>query len=1015
MATKQITDIFCDFLGDYCSRTIWNEPQKEYRHNIKLSLQKTRPQINVWSMSNESVVLPNGSQYFVYTAPLGHFAGLDVRSSDWQTVTALLSNTRIQLRVHDSTGKRLFSDKVFLKSSAIDKNLILIAIDSIMLKKISDTNEQDIYIGVYFDSDIPNDISIQCYTVNNMNRNNIVTAAASATFVFKNGFAVRDLVSADLNVGDLVEFVTDANVVESFTLDLSADGDARMYVASDGQSKYIIHIPKAKNSTNRIISHDTCDFLIYPRNLNNSRQLGRFFHRAQGSETNSFIQLTHNDFGVPTSLVDEFRGFAGTDEVVLYCYIRHHERKVVNGNVVTDRVLVRDKNYIDFLYQLTDEQILDFLEGNGEANIQFWKASYLENSNFIAILKDTSVQDLDHSLDFYTDALGYINTASLLSKRIYRYVGFDASKTFTHSITLPIVYQWKTCPACGTAIDIRLDECPECGSVQRKNVLMALVCINGKKLKFSQVSSVVSKLSGHIDNSARLRVTVDLEGGNLTADDEVVFEICERDDFATYIFEPTNTKSDFYVTYDEFDCYEEITLTGSNVVNTAAGLVNKKYIKLEDSAVSITKMGDVAHVAFSAAQVGKRYIVQSKKGSINSFINLADVIANNDNIVVIPSDNGHTTQESDFVSISASNSVVESMSSATGVDVYKYSDYKYEKVTDLCSIENISISKLRVTFPENLYGTECKVVFYMEEETVPVLVDQQLVLYLNGKALVRDTDYMVVRPGTDIPKQYVINNVSYIKEDNNYLEVFGTDAETVAYTDNFVRSDYINSKRTPLAFYSNFTLVFTDGDNLCKLRWVNGRLENTSTKVPTRRGALFMTKTDLPPTIRTYLNNSLLLEDISKFAQIVDYFNKLTSGDPEIYTIPHSHRIYSVYLNTIIDDILDGRLVIPSETDINRLLEFVTDYEYLKKYDLPLMFNYTPELDINGNPTGRTLKKSVINRTFVDVFPSYTQRLVPGTTMYATLNLLINHIVPTDTVVDTVGVDTTINNNQGYE
>lgn len=1015
MATKQITDIFCDFLGDYCSRTIWNEPQKEYRHNIKLSLQKTRPQINVWSMSNESVVLPNGSQYFVYTAPLGHFAGLDVRSSDWQTVTALLSNTRIQLRVHDSTGKRLFSDKVFLKSSAIDRNLILIAIDAMMLKKIADTNEQDIYIGVYFDSDIPNDISVQCYTVNNMNRNNIVTAASTSTFVFKNGFAIRNLVSEDLDVGDMVELVTDTNVVETFMLDLSVDEDARMYVASDGQSKYIIHIPKEKNPTNRIISHDTCDFLIYPRNLNNSRQLGRFFHRAQGSEANSFIQLTHNDFGVPTSLVDEFRGFMGTDEVVIYGYIRHHERKVVNGPVVTDRVLVRDKNYIDFLYQLTDNQILDFLEGNGDADIPFWKASYLENSNFIAILKDTSVQNLDHSLDFYTDALGYVNTASLLSKRVYRYIGLSASGSFTHSITLPVVYQWKICPECGAAIGITINECPECGAKQRKNLLTALVYINGKKLRFNQVSTEVSTVSGNIDNTARIKITVDLDGRILSTDDEVVFEICERDDFATYIFEPTNSKSDFYVTYDEFDCYEEITLTGNNVVNTAAGVIDKSYIKLADTSISITRMGEVAHIAFSAAQVGKRYIVQSKTGSINSFINLADTVTNNANIVIIPSDNAHKTQESDFVSISANNNIVESPSAATGVDVYKYSNYKYEKVTNVCSIENISISKLRVTFPESLYGTQCKVVFYMEEEQVPVLVDQQLVLYLNGKVLVNNTDYMVVRPGTNIPKQYVINNVSYIETDNNYLEVFGTDAEAVTYTDSFVKSDYINSKNSPLMFYSNFTLVFTDGNNLCKLRWVNGRLENTSNKVPTRHGALFMAKTDLPPTIRTYLNDTLLLEDIDKFLMIMDYFSRLTSDDPEIYTIPYSHRVYSIYLNTIIDDILDGRLVIPTETDINRLLEFVAEYEYLKQYDLPLMFNYEPELDINGNPTGRTLKKSVINRTFVDVFPSYTQRLVPGTTMYATLNLLINHIVPTDTVVDTVGVDTTINNNQGYE
>ena len=1017
MATKKITDIFCDFLGDYCSRTIWNEPQKEYRHNIKLSLQKTRPQINVWSMSNESVVLPDGSQYFVYTAPLSHFAGLDVRSSDWKTVTALLSNTRIQLRVHDSTGKRLYSDKVFIKSSVIDRNLILIAINAPMLKKITDTNENDIYMGVYFDSDVPNDITVQCFTVNNMNRNDILTAAVTATFVFKNGFAIRDLVDADLAVGDFVELVTDENIVNSFTLDLSEDGDARMYVASDGQSKYIVHIPKEKNPTNRIISHDTCDFLIFPRNLNNSRQLGRFFHRAQGNEANSFIQLTHNDFGVPTSLVDEFRGFMGTDEVVLYGYIRHHDRHVNVDGTLEDRVLVRDKNYIDFLYQLDDEKILDFLEGNGDANIDFWKASYLEDSNFIAILKDTSVQDLEHSLDFYTEALGYVNTASLLSKRIHRYTGrcFSVNNgIFINYITLPLAYQWKVCPTCGAAIGITLDTCPHCGAHQEVDLLTALVYINGRKLKFNQVDAVITTLTGNIDNTAQLKVTVNLNGATLAADDEVIVEICERKDFVTYILEPTNARSDFYVSYGDFDCYEVQTLTGDNILDTAAGKVNKKYVKLDENAVTKERLGDVTHIAFNAAQVGKRFIIQSKRGSLTSFIDLATIVTNNDNIVVIPSDNGHTTVDSD-VTISASNNRVESAQEATGVDVYKYNNTKYEKVTSLCTIEDISISKIRVTFPESLYGETVKVVFYMQEETIPVLVDQQLVLYLNGKVLVENTDYMKVRPAANIPYQYVVNNVSYIEMDNNYIEVFGTDAEAVAYVDSFVKSAYLNSKPTPLIFYSFFSLVFTDGQNLCRLRWVNGRLENTSEKVPTRNGALFMAKTDLPPTIRKYLNEDYLIEDMIKFEQIMNYFSKLTPDDPEIYPIPHSHRVYSVYLNTVIDDVLDGRLVIPAETDINRLLEYVADYEYLKKYDLPLKFIEEQELDINGNPTGRIIKKSVINRIFVDVFPSYTQRLVPGTTMYATLNKLIDYTVPKDTVVDTVGVDTTINNNQGYE
>ena len=66
MATK-ITDIICEYLNGYCSSNIWNNPQLEYRHNIKLILQETRPRTSTWQRTGEIISLPDGSnQYFVY-------------------------------------------------------------------------------------------------------------------------------------------------------------------------------------------------------------------------------------------------------------------------------------------------------------------------------------------------------------------------------------------------------------------------------------------------------------------------------------------------------------------------------------------------------------------------------------------------------------------------------------------------------------------------------------------------------------------------------------------------------------------------------------------------------------------------------------------------------------------------------------------------------------------------------------------------------------------------------------
>ena len=189
-----------------------------------------------------------------------------------------------------------------------------------------------------------------------------------------------------------------------------------------------------------------------------------------------------------------------------------------------------------------------------------------------------------------------------------------------------------------------------------------------------------------------------------------------------------------------------------------------------------------------------------------------------------------------------------------------------------------------------------------------------------------------------------------------------------------------------------------------------------STVVPTRFGALYSIKTDIPPVIRKYLNEDILNEDLANLAKINAYFATLTADDPEIYPIYYSHRLYSVYLNSIIDDVLDGTLSIPAETDVKRLTEqYLMGYEYLKKYDLPMIFEETDKLDINGNPTGLKEYKSLINRTFIDVYPSYKQRLIPGTALYAVFNALIDANTPTDAVVDTVAVDTSVDDNQGNE
>lgn len=1005
MATE-ITDLFCDFLDDYCSSKIWSEPQREYRHNIKLQLQESRPQISIWQRTGESVSLPEeGVPFFVYEMPLDYFAGLNVESSEWRSISTLLSDTDIYLRVHDSTGKCLMSNMVYLRSSSIvNSRTILVAIQMSMVQKNCSvtTPEKDLFMGVYYDSDVENDIVISNYTVSSLNLTTLLQDASTATFRFLNGFLVKSITESMLVTGDLVELIHDNNIIASFQIDLTVDAQTRNYISTDGQSKYIIHIPKELNPTNLIIPHDTCDFFIFPRNLTNKDRIGRFIHRCQGSESLSFIQITHNDFGVPIALIDQFRAYTGSNEVVLYAFIRKHSRT---------KTLVRDRNYTDFLYQLTDTQILDYLEGQGTAEMDFWKASNLEVSNFTRIMKDTSSQSLSNTLDFYTEALGYVNTAALLSGRIYRYTGtISSDESFVKRVVMPIAYQWKTCPSCGEANSILSDTCSNCSAELKTNVLTAIVTLNGKKIPFSQVSTkMVSVISGEVSNSIQMEVTVTgVSSLNVQEENELIIEVIEESDFDSYLVSPTSEVHEFWFKTGDYHIYSLSTL--SSAVKIPGGQFETRYNSEDLTSFDITQVGELSKILFTPSQYGKQYLIQSQLGSYRQSVDIQSMLLSNSNIVYTPMDSAQVISPSSYTPIADSSSIT--FAACDGIEVYESTADGYVAVG---TEEGVAINELperqkQVTFSESNYSKTFLILRFDLNE-VPVMEERNLQFYLNGRMLVEKVDFWDVSPATYLPHVFTLHNISYLNESANSLEICSSSADSVYYQTDFISSNFINSKQDPVIYYPSFSEVYTDGNQLCSISSTNGRLSDLNpTVVPTRKGALYLVKTDLPITIRNAMNEGYLTADLIRFNKVMYLFSRQTTDDPAIYTMPYSHRIASIYLNTIIDDILDGRLVMVDETDITRVMTYLTAYDYLLPFDLPLAFTQTPELDINGNPTGRTIKTSVINRDYVDVFPSYTQRLISGSSLYATILKLIDYIVPTDTVVDEVGVDTTVNN-----
>ena len=80
--------------------------------------------------------------------------------------------------------------------------------------------------------------------------------------------------------------------------------------------------------------------------------------------------------------------------------------------------------------------------------------------------------------------------------------------------------------------------------------------------------------------------------------------------------------------------------------------------------------------------------------------------------------------------------------------------------------------------------------------------------------------------------------------------------------------------------------------------------------------------------------------DTERCLAILNYFKRNRSHTSELVVIPHSHHIYSVVMNEIIRDLLNGTLVLPYDADVSRMKEQVSGYLTAESQDVALAGNH---------------------------------------------------------------------------
>ena len=572
--------VMTKYLNKYCLDHVWNMPDTEYRQNFIARVISSIPQMGSVHLGPISIYLPTNDAYYVYEVPKCCMGNLNIQLPDWEVLDDWLDTNPFDFRVTGTNGEWLWRHGIYVIDYPCRSSFVM-AIESSMARTILGEHYdfKKIYVSVYVDSDGEplTNLSTECMRPTNLDsRNKAWDTCKLADVIFINGRESQPSSVEDIQVGDYVEFIDDPDIVSDFTVNLTVVGESRIYrSAVHPWFNYIMHIPKEDNPDNYLITHNTCDVFIRPLNITNARLRGLFLHRFNTTE--AIVQITHNDFGISEKLLNAYMSALGTTEIEIRVIARRHKKNLK---------LIREANYISMLYQLPDNEILDFLSGNGDTSLPFWTAQHLEQSRYVDMMFENPLHSGNNSLTSYIKALGYYNTMALLCKRVTRTtIGPNTTHVFT--VDLPVSML----------------------AIQHIDVFLY---INGKKIDDTLYTT--NKSGQYVVIS--VDASIDLPVGT-----EIVTELFEYSKFYAEYISPVAGADSITVTGEYLVYRVREAVDDTPVSNYFADqyLVDQTYEQIEAETLTTTIYTESPNedgtttITFSADQYGRTFLVCSKR------------------------------------------------------------------------------------------------------------------------------------------------------------------------------------------------------------------------------------------------------------------------------------------------------------------------------------------------------------------------------------------------------------------
>lgn len=385
-----------DYLISQAIENVWCSPQQDTQVIIKLArVSKSYGAVRQQKILWDTIVLPtDNSVYHVFQ--IGHLDPrllniMDVTNS-WKPLSDIINTTSIMAAVYFTNGIVIPRHDCFLYFTK-GGNLLLAVKEQTRIDNLdTETFYMRVYSNAFFDSvrsGVDDGTTIDHVTV--VGPESLVEiqvgyipalALPGAVMAYRNGWLINTIIQADVQIGDVLEWVHDTSIYR--TVDFSLTVDNAFTSILDAKEKYLLSYPADENNTT-IDFQDDIDIYVIENNPAGEWK-GVYYHRHL---SDGIRMVTHKDYALPVSSVEGYATdhgdtWADSTDLLVRLYIR---------KAGYQRPLVHENGRIAELYQLGSDEVLAAMIGI-DATVPTWKAENLENSSYPSVMRNRT-QDIN--------------------------------------------------------------------------------------------------------------------------------------------------------------------------------------------------------------------------------------------------------------------------------------------------------------------------------------------------------------------------------------------------------------------------------------------------------------------------------------------------------------------------------------------------------------------------------------------------------------------------------------------